>query len=90
MQREQSDERTKLAAPMSLKGDASLLKLGKSILPITLDSGTNTRRIHFAADYQKWWCLLNQRMVVAFASRGWRLVIIITIIGLTFDNLFLL
>ena len=33
MERERSDERTKLAAQISLKGDASLLKLRKSILP---------------------------------------------------------
>jgi len=32
-ERERSYERTKLAAQISLKGDASLLKLRKSILP---------------------------------------------------------
>ena len=42
MEREQSGEQTKLAAQISLKGDASLLKLRKSILPFTLESGTNT------------------------------------------------
>ena len=33
MEREQSSKRTKLAAQISLKGDASLLKLPESILP---------------------------------------------------------
>jgi len=33
MERERSSERTKLAAQISLKGDASLLKLQKSVLP---------------------------------------------------------
>jgi len=37
MERERSGERTKLAAQISLKGNASLLKLHKSILPIALE-----------------------------------------------------
>jgi len=33
-----------------------------ALSPITLDSGTNTRQIKFAAEYQKWRCLLNHIM----------------------------
>jgi len=35
MERERSGERTKLAAQISFKGDASLLKLRKSIYPMS-------------------------------------------------------
>ena len=62
MEWELSGDRTKLTAQISLKGDASPLKLRKSILPITLDSRTDTRQIKFAAENQKWWCLLNHVM----------------------------
>ena len=44
-ERERTGEWTKLAAQISLKGNASLFKLCESILPITLDSVTTTTTV---------------------------------------------
>jgi len=52
-------ERTKLDAQISLKADASLLKLCKFILPnvkTKLSTGILIPISKFAAEYQKWWC----------------------------------
>jgi len=65
-ERELSGERTKLAAQISLKCGASLLKLRRSILLISLNSGTYTRQIKNAEEYQKWWCLLNHIMYTQY------------------------
>jgi len=68
MERERSGEwtkRTKVAAQISLNGDASLLTLRKYILPYVknnLSTGILIPVSKFAEEYQKCWCLLNHSM----------------------------
>jgi len=49
MERERSGERSKLAAQISLSGDVDDIVPSVALSPITLNSGTNTRQIKFAA-----------------------------------------